>query len=307
MSVSIKLLIAGVLVECRSEFPLEGYSAKQRYDRVEDRFTSFYYQGARRPDICIQVYPVHLLPRRLKTRPLVSVYHPDDGKENWRLEASKKGYVYVCPLRGKQQYITINKGLNRVKAFVQSKHRTRLTWDISDIIYDFLQVLFIAYFAKNKKGIIMHSAGICDTDGRGFLFAGESGAGKTTISRIWHLCGSARVINDDRVIIRRGKQGFLLHSSPWHGELGLERVSQVMSAPLSRIFFLHHNVRNSAPRLSEHETFCLLYPSLFAPFWDRLWLKHTVDFAEHLARAVDCRSLGFVNNERVVPFIRSLC
>src|SRR5215212_5660224 len=64
-----------------------------------------------------------------------------------------------------------------------------------------LDELLIANLLGRGRGVELHACGIIDHDGRGHLFVGQSGAGKTTTAELWG--DTARdVISDDRVIIR---------------------------------------------------------------------------------------------------------
>lgn len=307
MKTTLRLKIADIIIEFQSVAPLESYSFEDRLNRLEDRFTCFYYSGNRPPDIRIQVHVVKKLPQVVSGKTLFTTYHTDDAKENWRLKKEGAGYLFLCPLAGKKQHIVINKNLKKIDAFVVSKHRTFLSWDVADLIYDFLQILLISYCAKYQLGVFVHSAAICDIDGKGFLCAGESGAGKSTIARIWRSQHKGTIINDDRVIIRKTLQGYMLYNCPWHGELGTQRIEHAPQALMRSLFFLAHAHKNKAVKLLQHEAFCLLYPSLFVTFWNQEWLGHIIDYAQDIVRNVDCRRLSFVNNARVIPFIRSLC
>ncbi len=179
-------------------------------------------------------------------------------------------------------------------------------WSASDIIYDFLQVLLINYFAQRKSGIFTHSVGIKDLDGKGLIFTGKSGAGKSTTARIWHKHSKAMVLNDDRIIVRKVKDKFFIYGSPWHGEFSDYLESRIESAPIDKIFFIHHAKENNFKRLSQKDAFNLLYPALFPTFWDKRCLENIASFSLDLVNSVKCYRLGFVNNNRVIGFVRGV-
>ena len=175
---------------------------------------------------------------------------------------------------------------------------------VEDIIYDFLQVLLINYFALHKKEIFVHSIGVKDLDGKGLLFAGKSGAGKSTTAKLWHKYSKAMVLNDDRIIVRKLNGKFFIYGAPWHGEFSDYLYSKIESAPLEKLFFIYHATHNTIRQISQKEAFNWLYPALFPTFWDKGNLENIVSFCQDLLRNVACYRLGFVNNKKIIEFVR---
>ncbi len=64
-----------------------------------------------------------------------------------------------------------------------------------------LDEVLIANLLARGRGVELHSCAIIDHSGRGRVFAGMSGAGKTTTARLWQPSASG-IISDDRVIVR---------------------------------------------------------------------------------------------------------
>lgn len=304
MDHKVNLKIADTVILMQSRFPLEQLSEKEKKLQVAERFDNFFYKGNQGPDIVIDIEIVDKLPKISDTKPVFITYHFQDKSENWRLLKKGDTYIYKCPLEDKKQIMLVNKTFDRVKAYLLPKKNKGNTWNTSDIIYDFLQVLLINYFAQRNQGIFTHSVGIKDIDGRGLLFAGKSGAGKSTTARLWHKHSQAMVLNDDRVIVRKVNGKFFIYGSPWHGEFSDYLASRIESAPLKRIFFIHHSPENIATRISPKPAFSLLYPALFPTFWDRQCLGNIASFCDDLVKNVNCYSLGFVNNEKVINFVR---
>ncbi len=304
MDYKVNLKIADTVILMQSRFPQEQLIEEEQKLQVVERFNNFFYRGNQRPDILIDIEIVDKLPKISNAKPVFITYHFQDKSENWRLLKKVNTYIYKCPLEDKKQVMLVNKTFNRVKAYLLPKKNKGRVWNISDIIYDFLQVLLINYFARRNQGIFTHSVGIKDLDGRGLLFAGKSGAGKSTTARIWHKHSRAMVLNDDRIIIRKLNGKFFIYGSPWHGEFSDYLASRIESAPLKRIFFIHHSPKNIATGISPKPAFNLLYPALFPTFWDKDCLENIASFCDDLVKNVSCCSLGFVNNEKVINFAR---
>ncbi len=76
-----------------------------------------------------------------------------------------------------------------------------------------------AYRALSQQGIVLHSAGLV-FDNQAFIFAGHSGAGKTTLTRKAYRAG-ARILSDDiNLLLPDEGNGYLAHAVPFAGEFG---------------------------------------------------------------------------------------
>lgn len=318
---NIKLKIADVVIKMQSRFPLQRLTEAEKKRIASERFDNFSYRGSGRPHIYINIDVVDKLPDIKNTQPLFITYHFQDGRENWRLLKKGSTYVYKSPLESKEQLMQVNASFDRVSAYLIPKNgksafgeetkgfierHNGYTWSTGDIIYDFLQVLLINYFAQRNEGIFTHAIGVKDLDGRGLLFAGKSGAGKSTTARLWHENSRAIVLNDDRVIVRRQNDRFFIHGCPWHGDFNDYLKSRIESAPLEKLFFIHHAPKNTARKVSRKEAFSMLYPSLFPTFWDKKCLVNIAAFCSELINKVPCYSLGFKNDKNVIKFIREI-
>ncbi len=196
----VKLKIADIVIILKSRFPQEDFSGPDAEAAFSQRFKNFLYNGNRKSNIVINVEIVNKLPRPRRIKSLFIVYHPTEGK-NWRLSRKGEGYIFRNFAQNKEQVMVINRAFDRVNAYLLPKKDNRFVWDFTDIVYDFLQVLLINYFAQRGAGIFIHGVGIKDVDGRGYVFAGKSGAGKTTTAKIWYRHSRAKVLNDDRIIV----------------------------------------------------------------------------------------------------------
>lgn len=318
MSSSIKLNIAEVIVEMESRFPMEKVETE---GSASFRFTNFIYRGKRPPEVRIRVNIVNKLPQFPDAEVIFITYHFADGSENWRLLKKGKNYIYKSPLEEKEQLMLVNKDFNEVEAYLLPKAERSIepeseefrkkhqgfVWHISDIIYDFLQVLLINYLAKIRKdGIFVHGMGVKDINNDGLLFAGKSRAGKTTLAKIYHNHSKALVLNDDRIIVRKRNNNFYLYGSPWHGEFSDYLESHIDKARLRRIFFLQKGENNSLTPISANRAFKYLYPAMFPTFWDREGIENITLFLRELVSKVDCFRLKFKKDKSVVGFVRRI-
>ena len=165
-----------------------------------------------------------------------------------------------------------------------------------------LDELLLQGLLARGRGAEIHACGVTDSSGRGLLFVGQSGAGKTTMARLWGTSTDTRILSDDRIILRRIGDRFAMYGTPWHGEAAL---AEPTSAPLTGVFFLEHGAANSLLPLREAEAATRLLACGFPPFHDRNGLGFTLAFFAELAGEVPCHELRFAPDAHVVEFVET--
>jgi hypothetical protein len=164
-------------------------------------------------------------------------------------------------------------------------------YPLSEIVFSKLLV--------DRRFLIVHACG-ADIGGRGFLFAGESGAGKSTIATLLSCDDTVRILSDDRTAAGRQNGRARIYGTPWHGTSGL---CAPRSAALNCIFFLHHDSRNRFKRLNQGPAAARLLSLSVVPYWDRISSEKALTTAIHLARHVPAYELGFVPDRDILEFI----
>jgi hypothetical protein len=96
-----------------------------------------------------------------------------------------------------------------------------------------------------RGGFLVHSASVVRGD-RSFLFAGISGAGKTTISRL--APPDARVLTDEISYVRRSGNSYQACGTPFFGDLG--SPGENITAPVAALYLLLHGQENRVETLS---------------------------------------------------------
>jgi hypothetical protein len=164
-----------------------------------------------------------------------------------------------------------------------------------------LDEVLIGHLLGRGRGAELHSCGVIDTDGRGHLFVGASGAGKTTSARLWQSAG-ASIISDDRVIVREQDGALWMFGTPWHGEAEL---SAPEGAPLSGVYLLAQAETNELHELPRIEAVARLFGCAFPPLHDAAAVDFTLSFLERIAERVPVRELRFRPEAAVVELVRS--
>ena len=91
-----------------------------------------------------------------------------------------------------------------------------------------------------RRGEFMVHAASAIRNGRAFLFAGVSGAGKTTISRL--APADATLLTDEISYVCKSATGYDAHGTPFAGELA--RPGAHCSAPLGTLYLLRQGAEN---------------------------------------------------------------
>ncbi|HJQ37390.1 MAG TPA: hypothetical protein VKB93_09645 [Thermoanaerobaculia bacterium] len=171
-------------------------------------------------------------------------------------------------------------------------------WHLNPLTYPLDEVL-VSHLLGQGRGVELHSCGVIDREGRGHLFVGMSGAGKSTTARLWGT-DAATIVSDDRVIVREEDGVMWMHGTPWHGEAAL---SEAAGAPLAGVYLLMQSPRVALRELQHADAVARLFGCAFPPFHDASAVAFTLEFLERIARRVPVRELCFTRDARVADLI----
>ena len=161
-----------------------------------------------------------------------------------------------------------------------------------------LRIVHTLILAK-QGGFLVHAASAV-RDGRAFLFAGVSGAGKTTISRLAPL--DATLLTDEISCVRREGNRYRACGTPFAGELA--KAGENQSAPLSTLFLLQKGPENRIEEVSMPEAIRLLLRNILFFAGDRELVDLVFRSACEFVEQVPVRRLIFVPDQRVWEMIR---
>lgn len=142
------------------------------------------------------------------------------------------------------------------KVFKHAKFR--LLGSISFSINTVLMLMFAFATARNNT-LLMHSS-VTMKDGKGYLFLGKSGTGKSTHSQLWiNNIEGCSLLNDDNPVIRVTETGEVrVYGSPWSGKTPCYRNLDV---PVGAIVTLQQAKTNKIRRQSLPEAYASVYVS----------------------------------------------
>jgi len=209
----------------------------------------------------------------------------------WSVHAGPRGgivYAFRSPAADPPLYkaVSIDGRLTRGRLHVAPSRRRRPVFALD---YP-LDELLIHHRSAREGGLGLHACGVV-RDGQALLFCGVSGSGKTTTARLWSRHARARVLSDDRIVVRQRGRGYWAYGTPWHGE---GRFASALARPLAGVFFLRHGDRSRATPLSPGVAAALLLARSFPPAWDAAAMRRVLDTCARLAQAVPCYELSFV-------------
>ena len=164
-----------------------------------------------------------------------------------------------------------------------------------------MELLMIHYLAK-KRGAIIHACSMSKS-GRGILFVGESGAGKSTMAGMWDQVKDVEVLSDDRTIVRKKGRQFWIYGTPWHGEAKFGSAQEVR---LERIFFLKHGQENRIKEIKGIDPVSKLLTCSFLPYWEPKGMAFALDLFTDLTAKVHCQELFFKPDASILNFMENI-
>ena len=128
------------------------------------------------------------------------------------------------------------------------------------VFYEALKMMYDLATA-GKDTLHVHAA-VVSCGGKGYLFLGPSGTGKSTHAQLWikHI-GGTELVNDDNPVVRDG----VVYGSPWSGKTPCYRN---VSVPIGGIVMLSQAPYNKIRRLSGIEAYVDLAESVGSMPWD---------------------------------------
>lgn len=129
--------------------------------------------------------------------------------------------------------------------------------------------LMIMYaLATADRGTALFHAAVVSCEGRGYMFLGPSGTGKSTHASLWqrYIAGT-QLVNDDNPVVRIGEDGAAtVYGSPWSGKTPCYRN---VHCPLGAIVLLSQAPYNKIQRLDGIHAYVALMESISGKRWDR--------------------------------------
>jgi len=150
-----------------------------------------------------------------------------------------------------------------------------------------------------QGGFLLHSASAI-RNGRAFLFAGVSEAGKTTISRL--APPDVTLLTDEISYVRKQGDGYVAFGTPFTGELA--RLGENVSAPIAALYLLGKGSENRVESVSAWEATRSLLANLLFFANDEELVQSVFHAAFEFVNRVPVSRLTFFPDVRVWELIR---
>lgn len=139
--------------------------------------------------------------------------------------------------------------------------RARLILPGKDDSFAFNNSLMLLFtFASARMGALEMHSSVVVNEGKGYLFLGKSGTGKSTHSSLWlkHIPGTW-LLNDDNPVLRLMPGGDVrVFGSPWSGKTPCYKAQNVPVGAIVRLVQAQHN---RIERLSAVQAYAAVMPS----------------------------------------------
>ena len=122
-------------------------------------------------------------------------------------------------------------------------------------------------FSGIQKNLLLIHASVTMKDGKGYLFLGKSGTGKSTHSQLWlkHIPGT-ELLNDDNPAVRLINDEVIVYGTPWSGKTPCYKNKQV---PIGAFVKLEQYPENIIRREPPLKAFATLLTSTSSMLWDK--------------------------------------
>lgn len=206
------------------------------------------------------------------------IYHGEEGY-TFTLFPGSKGEAYVMRTNNCFSEVSLSlKGNDRIDAFV---------------LNNFLMMTY-AFSSASEKTLMIH-ASVIRNDGKGYLFLGKSGTGKSTHSNLWlNYIDGSDLLNDDNPIVRVQNGAVNVYGSPWSGKTPCYRNLEV---PVKAFVKLRQAPENKIERLKPLVGFATILSSCSVMKWDKRVYDGICDTVSEVSMAVSVFQLDCLPDE----------
>ena len=171
--------------------------------------------------------------------------------------------IAITPQNADRTYcMECSDGFRRCTAHLPADEETSVTvrkGTCNFVLNNFLMMLY-AFNAARRHTLLMHASVIASA-GKGFLFLGKSGTGKSTHTSLWlkHIPG-CHLLNDDNPVVQvdAARRTATVFGSPWSGKTPCYRNE---SMPIGAFVRLEQAPQNEIAQESAVRAFAALLPS----------------------------------------------
>ena len=204
--------------------------------------------------------------------PLFTLYELDGG---WMIELA-------YPTTG-EVLLTVfcDRGFSDVRFFVSGLPK----FSVNNVL-----MMMYAFSTARRNTLVIH-ASVTMHQGKGYVFLGKSGTGKSTHSQLWiNNIEGCELLNDDNPVLRVNDEGEVrVYGTPWSGKTPCYRNLDV---PVGAIVDLHQAPKNEIHQMSIAEAYAAVYVSFSSYRFIKDMIDGQLATNERVAVSVPCYSLN---------------
>lgn len=172
--------------------------------------------------------------------------------------------------------------------------------------FNFFLKTVLANFFLTHDGFFLHASSIVK-NGRGFVFTGKQGVGKSTVIK---LAKTHQALSDDFAIIRKTSTEFSVFSSPFY-ETNPIRPTKIKS-PIQGVYFLVQAEKNRLVKLKENESLSKIVSLILTPLNlpsvsvrnSKIILESVWKITEEFVRKTPCFMLYFKKDKSFLKLLK---
>ena len=165
----------------------------------------------------------------------------------------------------------------------------------------FLELFIVGFYSymSMKNTLLMHASAVA-YEGNGIVFTASSGVGKTTQAELWAKYKNAKILNGDKVFLKREQDSIHAWGSPWKGS---SPYALNDSVKLRAIVVLEQAEENSIRKLTVMEAIQHFVPHVFFPCWDERCEQAVLTFLDQVLEETDIYLLRCRPDESAVELL----
>lgn len=168
--------------------------------------------------------------------------------------------------------------------------------DIDPMAYP-LDSLILYYLTVINGDIMIHASGV-NYNGKGYLFSGISGQGKSTMARLCKEAG-AMIIHDDRLIIRRrGDFSFMYNTPIYDNEVPREST-------VDALYLIAHGASNALAKTEGAKAVTSVMANCIQHNWNKEIIDGLLQAISGFCSSAPVYRLQFVPDKNVIDYLRS--
>lgn len=195
---------------------------------------------------------------------------------------------FICADNG--GFLFANKDWSEATSYLLPESNTDYTLPLAAICSRF------SYY----KTLLAHSSFVI-YQGKGIIFTGYSGVGKTTQAELWAKYNNAEIVNGDKVLLRETDGRFYAYGLPWKGS---SEYCLNKKAELCGVVVLRQSEKNRIKALDKEATEYFM-PHIFLPHWDKECLNNALDTLDNLIGNVPVYLLECRPDEEAVQITKT--